>query len=355
MQAFQVTGFGGLEKLQANEVLVPEPGQDEVLVKIHATALNNSDIWMREGGYGTDTSASASAGWRREGIDFPRIPGSDVAGEVVKTGNGVSTDDLNKKVVLFPFQSSGEKGYEHMSNDITYIGSEFDGGYAQYVVWKADLCFERPLSNYVKSAAVPVSGLTAWHMVKRAHIQKDDKVLINGATGGVGSLATQIASKVFGSEVIAVVRDDSMKDKMLDLGATNIVTYTSDSLLEDIYQVAGGHVDVVIDVVGDALFSTSLAALGVGGRFVTSGASSGAVSEVDFRTIYLKHLNIYGSTFGTKEEFADLLKAVSNGNIKPLIDKEFPLSQAKEAQEYFKKSKRLGKVVLLPNENHNKR
>lgn len=349
MKAFHVTGFGGLEKLQATEVDIPKLEEDEVLVKIHATALNNSDIWMREGGYGTDTKAGASAGWRREGINFPRIPGSDIAGEIVEIGSNVSKEYLNKNVVLFPFQSTGEKGFEHMSDDIGYIGSEFDGGYAQYVVWKANLCFEAPLSNLVESATIPVSGLTAWHMLIRSQIQEGEKVLVTGATGGVGSLAVQIASKVFGADVIASVRDESIRGMMLELGAKDIVSYKSKSLLDDILDLAGGNVDIVIDVVGEALFSTSLAALGKGGRFVTSGASSGPISEIDFRTIYLKHLNLYGSTLGTRVEFGDLLKAVCGGKIQPVVDKKFPLAQAKDAQDYFKHSKQLGKVVLLPN------
>ena len=132
---------------------------------------------------------------------------------------------------------------------------------------------------------------------------------------------------------------------MLELGATNIVSYKSVSLLDDILQAADGNVDVVIDMVGDALFTISLAALGTGGSFVIAGASSGPISELDFRTVYLKHLNIYGSTLGTKDEFSDLLKAVANDNVKPVIDKEFSLNQA---QDYFKKSKQLGNVVLIP-------
>nr|WP_036720354.1 zinc-binding dehydrogenase [Paenibacillus sp. JCM 10914] len=348
MKAFQVTGFGGLEKLILNTLDIPEPKRGEVLVKIHATALNNSDIWMREGAYGTDTSSNASAGWRREGIQFPRIPGSDIAGEIVKIGDDVEREFLHKHVVLFPFQSSGETGYEHMSSDIAYIGSEFDGGYAEYVIWKADLCYEAPLTDLTESSTIPVSGLTAWHMITRTNMKKGQNVLINGATGGVGSLAVQIASKVFGAKVIALVRDHSLDAKMKELGANETVSYKSTQLVSEIKEAAQGEIDIVVDVVGDTTFSTSLAVLKKGGSFVTSGASSGVVTELDLRTLYLKHLNILGSTLGTREEFSELLKAVKEGEIKPLVDKTFPLIEAKEAQTYFKESKQLGKVVLLP-------
>lgn len=345
MKAFQVMGYGGLDQLQEVELDIPELKEDEVLVKVHATALNNSDIWMREGGYGSESSPS---GWRPEGVQFPRIPGSDVAGKIVEIGSGVSREMLNKKVVLFPFQSTGESGYEHMSEDMRYLGSEFDGGYAEYVVWKADLCYDAPLPNLTESATFSVSGLTAWHMLKRAQIQKGEKVLVTGATGGVGFLAVQIASKIFGADVIAAVRDVSMRETMQELGAKEVVSYKSSSLLEDIYDAAGGKVDVVLDVVGKALLSVSLAALKIGGRYVVSGSSSGPVSEVDLRTIYLKHLNLYGSTLGTRAEYADLMQAVADGTIRPIIDKTFPLDQTREAQDYFKKSKKLGKVVLIP-------
>ncbi|EZH65728.1 alcohol dehydrogenase [Bacillaceae bacterium JMAK1] len=348
MKAFQVTGFGGLDKLEYKTVELPSLEKDEVLVKIHATALNNSDIWMREGGYGTDRSSDAAAGWRREGIQFPRIPGSDIAGEIVKVGSEVEDKVLHKKVVLFPFQSSGKVGHEHMSEDIAYIGSEFDGGYAEYVIWKADLCYDAPLTNLSESAPIPVSGLTAWHMIKRANIQKGEMVLVNGATGGVGSFAVQIAANVFGAKVIALVRDQSLDKKMKELGAYKTVAYKSHQLVEDITKASDGQIDVVLDVVGDAMFSTSLAVLKKGGTFVTSGASSGVLTELDLRTLYLKHLNLLGSTLGTKEEFDDLLKAVQDGLVKPIIDKTFPLEKAKEAQSYFKESKQLGKVVLLP-------
>lgn len=348
MQAVQVTGFGGVEKLHLTDLPVPEPGPGEVRVRIRAAALNNSDIWMREGAYGTDTASETPAGWRREGIEFPRVPGSDIAGDIVQTGEGVDDERLHQPVVLFPFRSPGPVGFEHMSEEIRLIGSEHDGGYAEYVVWDAERCLPMPLSSYEKSAVFPISGLTAWHMINRSRVREGDTVLVTGATGGVGSLAVQIAARVFGAKVIAVVRDDELKERMQAIGANDVVSYRSSRLARDVKEAAGGEVDVVLDVVGDALFSESLAVLRKGGTFTTSGASGGTTTSLDFRTLYLKHLNLLGSTLGTWAEFKGLMEAVRNGNVQPLVDRTFPLEAAREAQTYFKESKKLGKVLLFP-------
>jgi NADPH:quinone reductase-like Zn-dependent oxidoreductase len=346
MKAVVVTEYGGVEKLEERTVPVPTPNEDEVLVKIYACAVNNSDILMREGGYGTDTKSSEKTGWKREAISFPRIPGTDVAGEIVAAGANINPACLGEKVVLFPFISSGADGFEHMAEDVTLMSSECDGGYAEYIAWPKELCRPMPLSSYIESSSFIVSCLTAWHMLERSNVVPGEKVLITGATGGVGSYAVQIASKVFGADVIALARDLSFKEKMIELGANEILSYQSKTLSDDILKAAGGKVDVVVDVVGDPLFSTCLKVLRNGGRLAISGAVSGAVTQLDIRTVYLKHLSIIGCTLGTRTEFDRMLTAIREGKIKPLIDKVFPLERAREAQEYFKRSEKFGKVIL---------
>ncbi len=148
MKAVQVTGYGDVDKLKIVDIPIPEPKEKEVLVKVKACAINNTEIWMREGAYGT----GSKSGWRPEGVQFPRIPGSDITGEIVKVGAQVDEAMVGKSVVLFPFTSSGEEGSEHISEDMSFIGSEYDGGYAEYVVWPADLCFDMPLADYSESA-----------------------------------------------------------------------------------------------------------------------------------------------------------------------------------------------------------
>lgn len=344
MKAVQVEGYGGLEQLQYVEKDTPTPKEGEVLIKVKACGINNTEIWMREGAYGT----GGKSGWRPEGVQFPRIPGSDITGKVVEAGSGVNENIVGQDVVLFPFTSSGEEGTEHISEDMSFIGSEYDGGYAEYVVWPAELCFPMPLSTYPESAAFSVSGMTAWHMVEETQIQEGETVMVTGANGGVGSLNVQIASQVFGAKVIAIVGDLKLEDKLKELGATHVLSYKSDQLEEEILEANDGPIDAVLDVVGDALFNTSLQVLKKGGRFCTSGSAGGQKTELDFRTMYLKHITLIGSVLGTREEFKKLMDAVSEGKVKPIIDRTFPLEQARDAQSYFKEAGKMGKIILIP-------
>lgn len=346
MKAVQVTGYGDVEMLETVDIPIPDPKENEVLVKVKACAINNTEIWMREGAYGKDSKS----GWKPEGVQFPRTPGSDITGTIVNVGDKVEESMVGKDVVLFPFTSSGEEGTEHISADMSFIGSEYDGGYAEYVVWPADLCYDMPLPSYSESAVFSVSGLTAWHMVNQIQIQPGETVMVTGANGGVGSLNVQIASKVFGAKVIAIVGDLSGEERIKELGANHVLSYKSDNLSEEILKVNGGPIDSVLDVVGDALFSTSLHVLKNGGKFCISGSAGGQKTNLDFRTLYLKHITMYGSVLGTREEFKDMLQAIAEGKIKPVIDKTFPLDKAREAQTYFKEKGKLGKILLLPEE-----
>ncbi|GEN52586.1 zinc-binding dehydrogenase [Halobacillus faecis] len=344
MKAVQVTGYGDVDQLKLVDIPTPEPKENEVLVQVKACAINNTEIWMREGAYGQ----GSKSGWRPEGVQFPRTPGSDITGKVVQVGAQVDETMKGKDVVLFPFTSSGPDGQEHISEDMSFIGSEYDGGYAEYVVWPAELCFDMPLEDYTESCVFSVSGMTAWHMVEQVQPKPGETVMVTGANGGVGSLNVQIASKVFGADVIALVGDLSMEERMKELGATHVLSYKSENLEEEILEANGGPIDTVLDVVGDALFSTALTVLKKGGKFCTSGSSGGQKTELDFRTLYLKHITMYGSVLGTREEFKRMLKAISEQKIQPVIDRTFPLEEAKEAQQYFKESGKKGKIVLLP-------
>lgn len=346
MKAVQVTGYGDVDMLEVVDIPISDPKENEVLVKVKACAINNTEIWMREGAYGT----GSKSGWRPEGVQFPRTPGSDISGTIVKVGALVEESMVGKDVVLFPFTSSGKEGEEHISEDMSFIGSEYDGGYAEYVVWPAELCLDMPLPSYEESAVFSVSGLTAWHMVNQIHIQPGETIMVTGANGGVGSLNVQIASKVFGAKVIAIVGDLNGEEKIKELGATHVLSYKSENLSEEILEVNGGPIDSVLDVVGDALFPTTLQVLKKGGKFCISGSAGGQKTELDFRTLYLKHITMYGSVLGTREEFKDMLQAIAEGKIKPVIDKAFPLDKAKEAQMYFKEKGKLGKILLLPEE-----
>ncbi|WP_214805712.1 MULTISPECIES: zinc-binding dehydrogenase [unclassified Exiguobacterium] len=344
MKAVEVRGYGDVDQLAVVERPIPEPGPGEVLVQVKACAINNTEIWMREGAYGTD----AKSGWKPEGVQFPRVPGSDISGRIVKVGTGVEETQIGRDVVLFPFTSSGPDGTEHIAQDMSFIGSEYDGGYADYVVWPAELCYDMPLDDYTKSAIFSVSGLTAWHMVEQLQLEPGQTVLVTGANGGVGSLNVQIAARVFQANVIALVGDLSVSDQLKQFGATHVLSYKSEQLADDIGAANGGPIDAVLDVVGDALFATSLAVLKNGGKFCISGSAGGQQTQLDFRTVYLKHLTLYGSVLGTRAEYGRMLEAIAAGKLEPVIDRTFPLEEAGAAQTYFKEAGKLGKIVLLP-------
>jgi NADPH:quinone reductase-like Zn-dependent oxidoreductase len=343
MKAIQVKGYGDVNQLQIVDVEIPTPQANEVLIKVKACAINNTEIWMREGAYGD----GKESGWRAEGVKFPRIPGSDIAGTIVSVGADVDPIMIGWDVVLFPFTSSGREGAENISDDVSFIGSEYDGGYAQYVVWPAKYCFKMPLPSFVDSCIFSVSCLTAWHMCEQVAIQPHQVVLVTGASGGVGVFNVQIASQVFKAKVIAIVGDLSVKDRLIKLGATHVLSYRSENLLEEIKKVCAGNVDVVLDVVGDALFSTALEVLKVGGKLCISGSIGGQKTHLDLRTLYLKHITLFGSVLGNVNEYKKMLAAIEQGDIVPVIDRTFDLINAREAQTYFKQPGKFGKVVLL--------
>lgn len=347
MKVVQVKGYGGVEQLEVVERPVPKPRAGEVLIEVKACGINNTEIWMREGAYGTDTQS----GWKPEGVQFPRVPGSDISGRIVQVGSGVDEARNGQDVVLFPFTSGGRTGTEHISEDMAFIGSEYDGGYAEYVVWPAELCYAMPLTDYTKSAVFSVSGLTAWHMNEQVQLQPGQTVLVTGANGGVGSLNVQIAARVFGATVIAVVGDLKTEEALKRLGATHVLSYRSEQLADEIIAVNGGPIDAVLDVVGDSLFKTALTVLKNGGKFCISGSAGGQQTNLDFRTLYLKHLTFYGSVLGTRAEFARMLDAIAAGKLEPVIDRTFPLEEAAAAQTYFKETGKLGKIVLIPDQN----
>lgn len=344
MKAIQVIGYGDVDQLQVVDVPIPSPKQGEVLVRVKACGINNTEIWMREGAYGTDTES----GWRPEGVQFPRIPGSDITGEVVEVGNGVEGTMVGRRVILFPFTSSGPDGTEHIAEDMSFIGSEYDGGYAEYVVWPADLCFDMPLDSFVDSAVFTVSGLTAWHMNEQIEIQAGQTIVVTGASGGVGSFNVQIAANVHGANVFAIVGDLKDEAKLKELGASRVFSYRSERLADEILEANGGSVDAVLDVVGDALFATSLEVLKNGGKFCISGSAGGQQTNLDFRTMYLKHITMYGSVLGTRAEFQAMLAAIEAGKVRPIVDRTFPLAEARDAQTYFKQRGKFGKIVLVP-------
>jgi NADPH:quinone reductase-like Zn-dependent oxidoreductase len=342
MKAVLLTGFGGYEKLEYREdVAVPIPGPAEVLIKVGACGVNNTDIWTREGAYSDDDQA----GWQGAHIDFPRIQGADTVGRILEVGESVPQSRVGERVLVNP---TIYKKDEQRPVYAGFIGSERDGGFAEYVC--APLMnvhtVESPLSDE-QLATFMCSYLTGEHMLNRARLKTGETVLVTGASGGVGSGLVQLA-KIRGAHVIALV-GKGKEDKLGKLGVDAVITRGEMDIYSAVMKISGKPVvDVVTDVVAGPLIPDLLEVLRPGGRYVTAGAIAGPIVEVDWRTIYLKQLDLFGSTLGTQQEAKDLVEYITTGQLMPLLAGTYPLNQLVQAQKDFKKKQFFGKLVIAP-------
>ena len=348
MKAVLLTGHGGLEKLEYREdVPTPEPAEGEVLIAVGAAGINNTDIWTREGAYGTEDDPATTSGWRRGNpMRFPRIQGADIVGRIVGVGGGVNTSRIGERVIVDnALYSGGEEGLVH--SDL--IGSERDGGFAEYFAVPAQNAHEiqSDLSD-AELATFPTAYVTSLRMLNRARVSVGETVLVTGASGGVGSGLIQLARQR-DARVLALV-GPGKEDQARALGAELVITRDTKNLPAAVMEVGGGRpIDVVADVVGGGVFADLLNALRPMGRYVTAGAIAGPVVPLDLRTLYLKQLELIGSTMGTHEEFASLVEHIASGRVKPLLARTYPLSDIRQAQRDFENKNFFGKLVLIPN------
>ena len=346
MKAVLLTGHGGPEKLEYREdVPVPEPAFGEALIEVGAAGINNTDIWTREGAYGSPDDPEAVGGWRREPMRFPRIQGMDIAGRIVSVGEGIPESRVGERVIVDGVLYSGE---EERLAEAGLIGSEQDGGFAEYVAVPAENAHEinTPLSDE-ELATFPTSYLTAERMLNRAEVAEGETVFVTGASGGVGSALLQLARRR-GARVVALV-GPGKKEKAYSLGANGVVTRGISDLPTATSEAACGRpVDVVADVAGGEAFTDLLNILRPLGRYVVSGAIAGPLVSLDLRTVYLKQLELVGSTMGTHKEFSDLVSYITLCQLKPLLAGKYPLSEIKRAQRDFINKDFFGKLVLIP-------
>ena len=348
MKATLLTGHGGPEKLEYREdVPTPEPAETEVLIAVDAAGINNTDIWTREGAYGTEDDPATTSGWRRGNpMRFPRIQGADIVGRIVGVGGVVNASRIGERVIVDnALYSGGEEGLV----DSGLIGSERDGGFAEYVAVPAENAhvIESDLSD-AELATFPTAYVTSLRMLNRARVSAGETVLVTGASGGVGSGLVQLA-RLRGARVIALV-GSGKEDQARALGTELVITRDTGNLPAAVAKVASGRpIDVVADVVGGEVFADLLNVLRPMGRYVTAGAIAGPVVRLDLRTLYLKQLELIGSTMGTHEEFASLVEHIASGRIKPLLARTYPLSDIRQAQRDFMHKNSFGKLVLIPN------
>lgn len=347
MTAVRLTGHGGPDKLDyRTDVPVPTPRSDEVLIEVGAAGINNTDVWTREGAYGRADDPKATSGWRRGGgLDFPRIQGGDIAGRVVEVGANVNSDRMGERV-LVDFTLYSDQGDGLI--DAGLIGSERDGGFAEYVAVPAENAhaIETSLSD-AELATFPIAYVTAERMLNRVRLAAGETILVTGASGGVGSALVQLARRR-NAHVVALT-GPGKEAQLHELGAEIVSIRDRDDWPQCLQTELGERaVDVVADVVGGTVFNDLLGILRPEGRYVTAGAIAGPMVELDLRTLYLKHLELIGSTMGTRREFADLVRYIESGEIKPLLARTYPLSELKQAQRDFLEKRFFGKLVVIP-------
>lgn len=339
MRGVWLTGHGGLDKLSLrDDIPTPRPGPREVLIRVAAAAVNNTDINTRIGWYSKSGDSDEDASWAGAPIGFPRIQGIDACGQIVAVGQEVNADRIGERVLVEPcLREANGRELERP----WFFGSECDGAFAEYTTVAARHAYpiESPLSD-TELASFPCSYATAENLLSRSNTQAGERVLITGASGGVGSAAVQLA-RARGARVIAIT-SAAKAQALRDLGAEQTLL-RDDRLVETL---GPDSIDVVIDLVAGPQWPELLDSLRPGGRYAVAGAIGGPLVELDVRTLYLKDLSLFGCTVLEPRVFADLIGHIEAGRISPLVAETYPLEKIADAQTAFLAKNHVGKIVL---------
>ena len=356
MRAVVLTGHGGLDKLEfRDDWPVPKPGPLDVLIKVSACGMNNTDVNTRSGWYakavtdGTTGEAYDSVEleeptWGGATITFPRIQGADVVGEVVECGAGADPELLGKRVITDNWLRDWD---DPTCLDSTgYFGSEQDGGYAEYtVIDHRNVGVVRSDLDDAELATFSCSYTTAEGMLEAAGVGSKDLVLVTGASGGVGSALVQLAKRRHAT-VIALASEAKHAD-VKRAGADFVLPRSPEDLSQAIEDATGiAKVTVVADIVGGPAWPNLIDQLARGGRYVSSGAIAGPIVSLDLRTMYLNDLTLIGSTIVPPHVFGNLVTYIENGEVKPLLAATYPLEDFHAAQAAFVEKTHVGNIVI---------
>ena len=342
MKAARIHQHGSPEVLIYEDAPDPKIKANQILVRVRACALNHLDLFFR----------AVIPGMK---FAMPHILGSDIAGEVVAAGELCERVQTGWRVLLSPGLSCRQcdqcaAGRDNFCRRYTIFGSGVDGGNAELIAapeWTAiqipdDLTFEQ-------AAAAPLVSLTAWHMlVGRAQLKLGEDVLVLAASSGVGSTAIQIA-KLLRCRVIATAGGEAKLAKAKELGADHVIDHYKQDISAEVKKLTGKRgVDVVFEHVGAATWNKSLESLAPGGRLVTCGNTTGYDVKLDLRFLFSKQWSLLGSFMGPLGELHQVLKFVFRKEIKPVIDKVYPLSEIRAAHEHLENKEQFGKVLVVP-------
>ena len=340
MKAVLFRAHGGPDKLSYEDLPTPTIGPEEVLVRVKACALNHLDMWIREGNPAYP-------------MPLPHVLGSDVAGIVEQVGPHVDGVTVGQRVFLSPGISCWRcdaclAGRDNFCSSYGLLGAMVHGGYAEYVKVPVRNVLPIPENlSFEQAAAFPLVSVTASHMLfALAGLQHGETVLIMSAGSGVGSMVVQLA-KLAGARVITTVGSDDKIPKAVILGADAVINHAREKVSERVKLLTEGRgVDVVIEHIGHEVWDSCLESLAKGGRLVTCGATTGGDVTLNLRYVFSRQLTIKGSYLGTRAELVKVAELMSQRRLIPVIDRTFPLQEARAAQELMLRRKFFGKIVL---------
>jgi len=340
MKAVLFRQHGGPDKLSYEDLPTPQIGAQEVLVRVKACALNHLDIWIRQGNPAYP-------------MPLPHVSGSDVSGIVEQVGAQVEGVTVGQRVFISPGISCWTcdqclAGRDNMCRTYNLLGAMRHGGYAEYVRVPFRNVLPMPENlSFEQAAAFPLVSVTASHMLfALAGLQHGETVLIMGAGSGVGMMAVQMA-KLAGARVMTTVGSDDKIPKAVILGADAVINHAKEKVAERVKLLTEGHgADVVIEHIGPEVWDDCLASLSKGGRLITCGATTGGDVKLNLRYVFSRQLTIKGSYMGTRAELVKAAELMGRGRLIAVIDRTFPLQEARAAQELMLSRRFFGKIVL---------
>ncbi len=341
MRAAFFRTHGGPDVLEVGEAPDPVAAAGTVVVEVRAVALNHLDLWVRRGIPGLE-------------LEMPHIGGSDVAGVVHEVGADVAGWKPGDRVAVNPALWCGaceacERGEHPLCRSFRILGEHVRGGTAERVRVPARNLFRLPADiPWESAAAAPLVFQTAWRALRRGRLAKGETLLVTGASGGVSTAAVQIGRHL-GARVLALTSGDGNARRVAELGADAAIDRLRSDLVPEVRELTDGRgVDVVLDSVGEAIWTDCLRCLAPGGRLVTYGATTGPKAALDIRHVFWKQLAIVGSTMASRDEFEEVMALVVAGELAPIVDEVLPLERIREAHRRLEGGEVFGKLVLTP-------
>jgi len=331
---------GDASQIKIADVPKPKIGAGQVLIRVHASAFNHIELWALHGPVD-------------ESYTFPMWTGSDIAGVIEEVSSDVTNWAVGDAVVVNPSLSCEKcehclQGNVTLCDDYDILGANGNGGNAEYIAVNANKIMRIPNGfDFVTAAAAPLAYQTAWRaIITRGKVQKGEKVLILGASGGVAVAAIQI-SKMLGAEVFAITSSEEKMDKARHAGANYAVNRKAGNPFDEIHRLTNGRgLDLVLENVGALTWGESQKILRKGGRIVTYGRTTGREAITNLSLLFWNEQTHIGSTMGSLNDFREMMEHVFSGKLTPIIDSVYPLEKAREAFAHYESGNHFGKIVL---------